>query len=184
VNSHGRGQGGKFTRTAQTAENDARAVRLRAQGASYSSIAKALGYHDESGAYKAVQRALAAIPAPEVEELRALQGEELDALRRGLWQVIYGTHYKVSNSGRVVMDPATGEPLLDPAPKISAGNALARVLDRQAKLFGLDQPTRVEASITLETAWQTIDAELARLNAEIEEIEQHRPPRWLPDLIE
>lgn len=202
VDNHGRGQGGRFERTPEQAENDSKAVRLRAQGASYPAIARALGYRDAGGAYKAVQRALAAVPEPAVEELRAIQGEELDQLQREAWKIIATPHLKVSNSGRVAVHPQTNEPLLDTAPAVAAINALVRISDRRAKLYGTDMPTRVQADVTLtgEQLTDAFNARIAELNAEIErreraqaerlaeverrKVEERRSPRWLPDLYD
>lgn len=163
-----RGNDGRFTRSEAHAETDAKAVRLRAQGASYSAIGKALGYSDASGAFRAVQRGLAAVVAPDVRELRLLQGEELDQVQRECWKIIAAPHLKSSNSGRVVLDPATQEPLLDPAPTIAALNTLLKVSARRAALFGLDAPTslRVEhagdAMETYNAAYEALMAELDR----------------------
>jgi hypothetical protein len=182
--NHDHGKDGRFVRTEQRAETDAKAVRLKAQGASYPAIARALGYASPGSAHKAVQRALAAIPAPGVRELRALQGEALDAIEVEAWRVLSSTHYKVSNSGRVVPDPHTGEPLHDPAPKIAAINALVRVSDRRAKLFGLDSPIRIEAAISADEAWAVLDAHQAELEAQIAALEgKHHdgPPAWHPE---
>jgi hypothetical protein len=181
--NHDRGNDGRFTRTEQTAENDSRAVRLRAQGAPYSAIAKALGYSDPSGAYRAVQRALTAVPAPDVEQLRLLQGEELDMIQVEAWQVVKGRHLKVSNSGRIALDPLTQEPLTDPAPKVAALGVLLRAADRRAKLYGLDAPTQARVDVAMispETAWGVIDAEVARLHAAIEAEERGQLPPGHP----
>lgn len=149
----------------------------------YAAIAKVLGYQNHSGAQKAVQRALAAIPAPDVEELRALQGEELDMIQIEAWQVVKGTHLKSSNSGKVVLDPTTGEPLHDPAPKVAALGVLLRAADRRARLYGLDAPTKATVDVsmmTAEAAFEVIDAQLARLNAEVEREERGQLPPGHP----
>lgn len=76
----GRSRTGEFTRTVDNAERDAHAARLRAGNLSFREIAEQLGYLDESGARRAVQRALAAVPVDAVEELRALENARLDHL--------------------------------------------------------------------------------------------------------
>lgn len=135
---------GRFTRTPDTAARDAAAVRLRAQGASVEEIAATLGYANKGTASKAVQRALQAVVRPDVEQLRALQGDELDAIQQECWRIISTPHPKVSASGRIVVDPSTGEPVTDPAPIVAALNTLVRVGERRAKLLGLDGPAKVE----------------------------------------
>ena len=62
-----------------------RCVELAAQGLSYDEIAKAAGFANRGGAYKAVSAALRARQAEAVDELRVLELERLDALQRSCW---------------------------------------------------------------------------------------------------
>ena len=73
------------TQRVTVAERRTKAVRLAATGMDYTQIAKQLGYHDRSGAYKAIRGALAAQQAEAVDELRGLELERLDALQRSCW---------------------------------------------------------------------------------------------------
>lgn len=66
-------------------ERRTEAVRLAASGMGYSQIAERLGFHDRSGAHKAVRGALVAHQAEAVDELRQLELERLDALQRSCW---------------------------------------------------------------------------------------------------
>lgn len=68
------------------AERAARALDLHLAGATYDRIAAALGFANRSGAFKAVQAALAARPAaPEQAEVVAVELARLDAMLTGLW---------------------------------------------------------------------------------------------------
>ena len=62
------------------AERSRQAVILRKAGVEYDDIAKRLGYADKSGAWRAVSKALKAIPKHEADELRTLIGSRYDAL--------------------------------------------------------------------------------------------------------
>ena len=62
-----------------------KAVELAANGKDYSEIATELGYHDRSGAYKAVTAALRAEQAEGVDLLRQLEMIRLDALQASVW---------------------------------------------------------------------------------------------------
>ena len=73
------------TQRVAVAERRTKAVRLAATGMDYTQIAKQLGYHDRSGAFKAIRGALAAEQAEAVEELRMLELARLDALQRSCW---------------------------------------------------------------------------------------------------
>lgn len=132
----GRGKDGKFLRTVDNATKDALAARLRATGAGYKVIAARLGYANESGAYKAVQRALAAVPVEDVAELRALECERLDALTEKLWTVL-NTRYPLLAPG-VELVGSDGKPVADPAPILAAIDRLARISEQRARLLGLN----------------------------------------------
>ena len=73
------------TQRVTVAERRTKAVRLAASGMDYTQIAQQLGYHDRSGAYKAIRGVLAAEQAEAVDELRVLELERLDALQRSCW---------------------------------------------------------------------------------------------------
>ena len=132
---------GGFVKTAESAQKDTEALRLRSSGMTYSRIAEALGI-SKSHAYYRVQNALAAIPAEAVDEYRRLENERLDQLLE------------------VAMAKA-----LDPEAKGGALFAIDRVLaiqDRRTKLLGLDAPIRHEV-ITLDY----IQSEIIRLQNQL-----------------
>ncbi len=103
---------------ATTAQRETRAVEMRKAGATYDDIAAALDCN-RSTAYRTVMRALARNQAAEVEELRMIEGARLDRMQMGLWQ------RAVSGSE-------------------SACLAVLRIMERRARLFGLDAPAKVE----------------------------------------
>lgn len=95
------------------------AVQLRRSGLPYREISEQLGYWaDESGARHAVARLLDRREAESVDELRAVEGERLDALQAAHWQAAL-----------------RGD--------IDATKVVLQVIDRRAKLFGLNAPTRL-----------------------------------------
>lgn len=156
----GRGQSGRFTRTIGGAQRDAEAARLRSRGLSLRQIADALGYANESGAYKAVQRALAAVPVEAAEELRRLHRRQLDYLARRAWAVLECEHPLIAANGRIVEHD--GRPLLDWRPVLRAIDALLRIMEREARLMGLDAPLRVDRF-----ALPTLDAQIERLRNQL-----------------
>ena len=151
-----RGGNGKFTKNPDTAERDAEACRLRRDGCTYDHIARELGYADRGEAHKAVQRALVAIVQEAAEEVRAVELDRLDMLWRAGLKVLRAKHVTVQNGKVVMLD---GEPLSDDAPVLNAIDRLLRIMERRAKLLGLDAPKRVEV-LTMDI----IDAEIARLS--------------------
>ena len=100
----------------------AKAVKLRGQGLSWREVANACGYKSASAACTAVGQALKATTAEVAKPLRGVENAKLDRLEKMLWPLI--------ESG--------GED----GPNGPAIDRLLRVLERRAKLFGLDMPTQ------------------------------------------
>lgn len=151
---------GRFVKTAEAAERDAEAARLRSTGMSYGDIAKALGYADASGAHMACSRAMKVIAEP-ARELRAIELARLDLILREAWTVMVTEHITVSQ-GRVVAHPDTGLPLRDHGPVLAAIDRILKIAERRARLLGLDAPTKIEA-ITVDQ----IEAAIAQLSEEL-----------------
>lgn len=160
------GPDGRFARTIEGAERDTEAARLKARGLSYNQIARDLGYADHAGAYKAVQRALAAVPVESVDELRAVQSAQIDDLTARAIEVLESTHYAFTQRGDLVFGP-DGQPLIDDMPVLHAIDRLIRLAERRAKLMGLDAPARHEVTTLDYLDAQIRDAadELARAQA-------------------
>jgi hypothetical protein len=149
---------------AEVAERRAKLVAYRRQRRPYDEIYQELGYGSPAAARKdfmrAVEESIAAQHA-NVEVYREEQLLELDYLAREAHQVLTGEHYVVSASGKVACDPHTEQPLIDYAPKLAAIDRLVKILDRVAKLRGLDQ-IKVQV-LTIDA----IDAEIQRLHGEL-----------------
>ncbi len=97
---------------AETEERRARAVGLRRSGLGYEAIGREMNVSTNT-AWRLVQASLRETRSLEVQSLRALQGEQIDALVHALWPK---------------------------AMKGSATHALAivRCLERQSRLFAMD----------------------------------------------
>lgn len=159
--SPGRGKNGQFIRTLDTAQRDGLAAELRARSMSYRDIALKLGYAGESGAHKAVQRALAAAPAEGAAELRAIEAERLDALARRLWAVI-DTKYPLTAPDRVFVNK-DGESVPDPRPIIAAVDRLLRISEQRRRLLGLDAPAPKQAEDQPASALELLVLHLAAI---------------------
>ncbi|HEY8976299.1 MAG TPA: hypothetical protein VIN75_18940 [Burkholderiaceae bacterium] len=160
------GNDGRFTRTIEGAERDGEAARLKSRGLTYAQIARNLDYADASGAYRAVQRALAAAPVEGGDELRRLQSDLIDALTAQAFEVLESTHYAHTVHGDLIHGP-DGQPMIDDMPVLHAIDRLIRLAERRSKLMGLDAPSRHEV-ITLDYLDAQIRdaaAELARAEA-------------------
>ena len=100
-------------------ERQLQALELRKAGASYEAIAERLGYADRSGAYRAVKAALTLTLREPAAELRSLEAERLDAMLLPLWR-------RVQTGDEKAVDRAL------------------RIMERRARLLGLDAPASVE----------------------------------------
>jgi hypothetical protein len=99
------------------------ALELRKAGVSYQKIADALGYAHASGAHKAVESALKRTLQDPADEVRRLEVERLDAALFALWPSVTKGQYK-------------------------AVEVALRLMERRAKLLGLDAPTKTDVNNT------------------------------------
>ena len=149
---------GRYTRTIERAEQDAQAARLRAQHWTYKAIAEHLGYACHTGAREAVRRALRDACVGPAQELVEMEAARLEAMYDEVLDILQADHIMVSH-GKVVYD-AAGNPLPDYDIKLRAVDRALRARESFRKLFGLDQPAKVEARVTEVTQE---DIELAKL---------------------
>lgn len=98
---------------------------MRLQGYTYEEIADKLGYADSSGAYRAVKRAKEQVKDAAVEnaeEILRMELDRLDRMQRGLWK-----------------EAIEGSP--------GAVDRILKIMERRAKLLGLDAPDAVDLSV-------------------------------------
>jgi AcrR family transcriptional regulator len=114
----------QFIRTEEQAIIDTEALKLRSRGFTYQQIADNMGC-SKGAAYQRVSRALAAIPAEAVDEYRRLEAERLDGL------LAIATHQAYTKKSLFAID------------------RVLAIMDRRAKLLGLDSPVKHEV-VTLD----------------------------------
>jgi hypothetical protein len=160
---------------AERAANAARRAKLveyRRKKVPYAVICKELGYGSEATARSDFKRALEESIAAQhasVEVYREEQLLELEFLAEEAHRLMNSTYYMISAGGRVVRDPETDEPLLDPGPKLQAMDRLVRIGDRVAKLRGTEAATKIEGVFSIDALDRAlIEAreQLAALDAE------------------
>ncbi|MEE6264885.1 hypothetical protein V2E29_04390 [Streptomyces diastatochromogenes] len=125
---------------AATAERRAKAIRMKIEGATYTQIADALGYASRSAAHMDVKRSLERHVVEEglaIEAWRELELARLDTLQQAIWD-----------------KAMSGDP--------RAIEAALKILDRRAKLLGLDSAIKLEV-LTVDA----LDAQIQRLEAEL-----------------
>ena len=103
------------------------ALELRKKGTTFEVIADLLDYAGPGGAYKAVMSALKESFSEPVAEMRKLEATRLDEMQEKI-------------SGNVGPGKDDGLPVVD---------RLLRIMDRRAKLLGLDEPEKSEVEHTV-----------------------------------
>jgi hypothetical protein len=128
------------------AELEAEALRLKIGGASYRRIAEHQGISN-STAHERVKAALAEITLEPATELKAIEDERLSALLAALWPTA----------------------MREGPRQVEACRECRRIIERRAKLHGLDAPTRVRREVVtaedLEDALNELDDSIARMEA-------------------
>ncbi len=110
----------------QRAERRAKALELRAAGATYQIIARNLDYSSRGHAHRDIQIALDEIVKKPAEELLGEELNRLEKLLSGIWG-----------------EARKGE-------DVSKTRAVLQILDMRAKYLGLYAPERVQAEIRLD----------------------------------
>ncbi|NAS22485.1 hypothetical protein GT755_12410 [Herbidospora sp. NEAU-GS84] len=130
----------------QRAERAAQAYEMRLQGWTIKAIADELGIaasttHDLLTEYTAERF------DPLAEEYRRLELDRLDDYTRRAYQVLIAEHIVVQH-GKVVMDPETGSPMADLAPRLAALDRLLRISERRSCLLSLDAIVKYDVTVT------------------------------------
>ena len=130
-------------------------MELRRQGLSFPKIAARIG-RTQGWVYKVYQKSLKSIISEDVAAVRKMELERLDELQLEVNAVLNGFS-PVINQGRVVYDylqdefgnlvkDDNGEPirvkLQDVGPKLQAMAVSLKIMERRAKLLGLDAPVK------------------------------------------
>ena len=97
----------------------------------------ALGLAGRSSAWKIVQRGLQRAPAESAEDLRTLEAARLDALQSAVWQLAIDGDIK-------------------------ATTAVLRIMERRARLLGLDVPSKQQVEMVHYEASE-VDAQIEAL---------------------
>jgi hypothetical protein len=125
--------------TPDVLERESEVLRLRRIGLTFDLIAKQLNYSHASGAHKAYVNACNRIVRSDVNDLRDVETDRLDIAQSAVWAGV----------------------LRGDVPSVTA---LIRIMERRARLLGLDMPTKSQIEVT-NTDGNTIDSEVARLVA-------------------
>lgn len=136
---------GRWIRTAEGVERDKLCVEMRQAGRTWQTIADTLGYSDRSTAQRGYKTAMAEVPGPDVAAIRQEMLDQLDHLQEKAMAVLEAKHIRI-NDGEVVY--ADGEQVIDDAPVLRAADTIRALMDRRAKLLGLDAPVKAEVEVS------------------------------------
>lgn len=125
----------------RTAENMVKAAQLRAAGATFREIGEALDI-DHTWARTLVLKALEAAHYEAADMMRIQEGQRLDRLQRAHWPAALNGH-------------------------LGSTQIILRVMERRARLFGLDSPVKADVEVTwtpeqVDDEMETLLAALAR----------------------
>jgi hypothetical protein len=121
-------------------------VELRREGKTWQQIADAVSYATPMGAWKAYQRACQRTLQEPTDEARRIELDRLDALQRTYW-----------------------EPAVEG--NLRAADFVLRVIDRRARILGIDAPQKIQAEVVNYDGIGSIDAEVDRIARIIEAAE-------------
>lgn len=123
---------------------DAEAARLRGLRYTHREIAAEMKCSVKT-AQDRIARAYRDTLSEPAELARQFERERLDGLWRRAEEIANTVHY-VTAHGKIVVDPDTGEKIVDDGPKLAAISSMRAIAESYRKLDGLDAPTRVEQS--------------------------------------
>jgi hypothetical protein len=130
----------------ETLEKERKVLEYRRGGLTFDLIAERLGYASASGAHKAYLSACNRIVYEDVVEVRKSEMDRLDIAQAAIWGDLTDTqNVDAGTRARLVL-------------------ALIKIMERRARLLGLDMPTKAQVEVSIYDR-DTIDAEVQRLVA-------------------
>lgn len=127
-------------------DKELKVLELRRAGLTWQRIAEQVGYADHSGAYLAYKRVIKRTQQQPADELRLQELDRIDRLQLAAWpNAMKGDNQAI--------------------------NTICRLMERRARLLGLDMPVKIEQDVTHWEGGESIDravrdlAELLRQNA-------------------
>lgn len=148
---------------AEQAELDERrlkAIEMKRRAMPWEYIAGQLGYLTAQHAAADVLGALERRRKESARQLDAyvqLELEKLDTLERAMYKIMQRKHILVQQ-GKVMINPDTHELIEDDAPHMQAVDRIVKIMERRAKMLGLDSAMKLDMRVSDET------------NAKIEEL--------------
>lgn len=131
-------------------DKELKVLELRRAGLTWQRIAEETGYADHTGAYAAYKRAIKRTLQQPADELRQQELDRLDRLQLAAWQ------NAMKGDVRSIM-------------------TIVKLMERRAKLTGLDMPIKIEQDITTWDGDESIDRAVKDLAALLTRNNEVRP---------
>lgn len=129
-----------LTQTAQMWED-------RCAGMTLTEIGKKHGLTESTVRYR-LREYFPERPTVMLEKIRGRENDKLDHYEEEALKLLNTPHVVVSH-GKVIIDPRTGEPMLDNEPRFKAIKTLLEIHSRRGKLNGSDAPQKAEVTHTV-----------------------------------
>jgi hypothetical protein len=126
-------------------------LELRRSGETWERIAAVTGYANASGAQKAYARVVARVQREPVEEIRDLELDRLDRIMRAYWKPAI-----------VDLDKRAAELVL-------------KIMDRRAKLLGLDAPQKLQAEVVNYDGSHDYNGDIERIIRLLDQVDKGQP---------
>ena len=130
----------------EDADREIQAIELRRNGYTFDQIAIEMNLNNRTHAWRIVQRALKRNVTEAVDDMRILEAERLDRLQYASWEKAVGGDLRAIDTS-------------------------LRIMERRAKLFGLDAPNKIQAEVIEYQGGTELDKEITRLVALLQEEE-------------
>lgn len=121
-------------------DKEIKVLELRRVGLTWQRIAEEVGYADHTGAYAAYKRAIKRTMQQPADELRTQELDRIDRLQVAIWP------NAMKGDTRAIL-------------------TIVRLMERRAKLTGLDMPIKIEQDVTTWTGGESIDRAVRDLAA-------------------
>ena len=113
-------------------DRELKVLELRRAGLTWQRIAEQVGYADHSGAYLAYKRAIKRTQQQPADELRTQELDRIDRLQLAAWpKAMQGDTQSI--------------------------NTICRLMERRARLLGLDMPVKISQDVTVWEGGESFD---------------------------
>ena len=121
-------------------DREVKVLELRRAGLTWQRIAEEVGYKDHTGAYAAYKRAIKRTMQQPADELREQEIDRIDRLQLALWpKAMKGDNASI--------------------------NTIVRLMERRARLLGLDTPIKIQQDVVNWNGNESIDRAVRELAA-------------------